>query len=147
MEIRPARRDEVEELTVCSKAAFESDALLGNEGGGGPPDYDSVLWHEQMRESGHLYAVLESGQLLGGVILYCEREERVMHVGRLFIHPQHHRKGSGTAAMLELERLFPDIRLWELDTPVWNGRTNRFYTKLGYRETGRDGEFVSYQKG
>ena len=31
-------------------------------------------------------------------------------------------------------------------TPLWNGRTNAFYTKLGYHEVKRDKEFVYYQK-
>ncbi|WP_196809783.1 dTDP-4-dehydrorhamnose 3,5-epimerase family protein [Butyrivibrio sp. MB2005] len=33
-----------------------------------------------------------------------------------------------------------------LDTPIWNVRTNAFYTKLGYVEVSRDNEFIYYIK-
>ena len=48
--------------------------------------------------------------------------------------------------MREIEAMFPDVKEFTLDTPVWNIRTNRFYTKLGYSEVRRDGEFIYYLK-
>lgn len=37
-------------------------------------------------------------------------------------------------------------KLFALDTPLWNVRTNRFYQKLGYKEHKRDDEFAYYVK-
>jgi hypothetical protein len=48
--------------------------------------------------------------------------------------------------MREIEALFPDVRLFTLDTPVWNIRTNALYTRLGYSEVKRDTEFVYYSR-
>ena len=47
--------------------------------------------------------------------------------------------------MEEIEKKF-DAEKIKLDTPVWNVRTNRFYQKCGYTETGRDDESVYYEK-
>ena len=42
--------------------------------------------------------------------------------------------------------MFPDVKEFTLDTPVWNVRTNAFYTKLGYAEVRRDDQFIYYSK-
>ncbi len=46
----------------------------------------------------------------------------------------------------KIEALFPDVKVFTLDTPTWNTRTNAFYTRLGYSEAKRDSDFVYYTK-
>ena len=48
--------------------------------------------------------------------------------------------------MQEIEAMFPEIKEFDLDTPVWNIRTNQFYTGLGYTEIKRNREFIFYSK-
>ena len=48
--------------------------------------------------------------------------------------------------MKMVEAYYSGIRKIKLDTPIWNVRTNAFYTKLGYREVKRDEGFAYYQK-
>ena len=48
--------------------------------------------------------------------------------------------------MQEIEGMFPAVKEFYLDTPVWNIRTNTFYQKLGYTEYKRNDEFVYYTK-
>jgi hypothetical protein len=48
--------------------------------------------------------------------------------------------------MKMVEAYYPGIKKIKLDTPLWNVRTNAFYTKLGYCEAKRDEEFAYYQK-
>ena len=48
--------------------------------------------------------------------------------------------------MQEIETMFPEVKTFTLDTPVWNVRTNSFYTKLGYTEVRRNNEFIFYSK-
>ena len=69
-----------------------------------------------------------------------------MNIGRIFISPDYFRKGYGTYMMREIEAMFPDVKGFMLDTPIWNTRTNQFYMKLGYSETRRDREFIYYLK-
>lgn len=40
----------------------------------------------------------------------------------------------------------PEVKEFTLDTPVWNVRTNVFYSKLGYKEIKHDEESVFYIK-
>ena len=48
--------------------------------------------------------------------------------------------------MQQIEAMFPQVKTFSLDTPIWNVRTNAFYQKLGYEEVKRDGNFVYYEK-
>ena len=131
-------------LTGISKRSFDSDALLGGPPSGGPPGYMSVPFHMKMARQGHLYKLTDDGLIVGGAVLFLK--DHVLNVGRIFVAPEHFRKGYGLFMMKEVEKMFPEVKEFTLDTPVWNVRTNSFYTKLGYREIKRDNEFVFYSK-
>ena len=145
MILRISQKEEIPELTRISKVAFDTDNLVGNPETGGPPDYDSELWHAKMMECGNLYTAIDQNTIIGGAVLFPNAEQKELYIGRIFIDPVHFHKGYGIAIMEQIEMIHPGF-LCKLDTPVWNIRTNRFYTKLGYQETGRDGETVYYQK-
>ena len=131
-------------LNAISRLAFDSDTEVGAPSAGGPPGYMSLKYHMKMAKSGHLFKLTENGLILGGAILF--RRGGTLNIGRIFIDPQHFRKGYGILMMQEIEALFPDVKVFVLDTPVWNTRTNAFYTRLGYSEVKRDGDFVYYSK-
>ena len=131
-------------LNGMSKRAFDSDVNLGGPSSSGPPGYMSVPFHTKMARQGHLYKLTEDGLIVGGAILFLKGDE--LNVGRIFVSPEHFRKGYGIFMMQEIEKQFPDVKEFTLDTPVWNIRTNAFYSKLGYTEIKRDKEFVFYSK-
>jgi len=131
-------------LTGISKRAFDSDNLVGAPSPGGPPGYMSLPFHTKMARQGHLYKLTDEGLIVGGAILFLKND--VLNVGRIFIAPEHFRKGYGIFMMHEVENMFPEVKEFTLDTPIWNVRTNSFYTKLGYEEIKRDNEFVFYSK-
>ena len=131
-------------LNAISRLAFDSDTEVGAPSAGGPPGYMSLKYHIKMAKSGHLFKLTQNGLILGGAVLF--RNGDTLNIGRIFIDPQHFRKGYGTCMMREIEALFPDARLFTLDTPAWNTRTNAFYTGLGYSEVKRNTDFVYYSK-
>ena len=132
-------------LNSISRQAFDSDTEVGAASRGGPPGYQSVSFHVRMARMNHLFKLVDgNGVILGGAILF--RQGDTLNVGRIFIDPQHFRKGYGIFLMQEIEALYQDVRSFTLDTPVWNTRTNAFYTRLGYSEVKRDTDFVYYSK-
>ena len=131
-------------LNAISKRAFDSDVQVGTPSAGGPPGYMSLKYHLKMARSGYLFKLPENGLIMGGAILF--RKGDTLNIGRVFIDPQHFRKGYGILMMREIEAMFPDVKAFTLDTPVWNTRTNTFYTGLGYSEVERDTDFVYYAK-
>ena len=131
-------------LNAISRLAFDSDTEVGAPSAGGPPGYMSLKYHMKMAKSGHLFKLTENGLILGGAILF--RRGGTLNIGRIFIDPQHFRKGYGIFMMREIEALFPDVKAFTLDTPAWNTRTNAFYTGLGYSEVKRAADLVYYSK-
>ena len=146
MKLVNAELKDIERIAAISKRAFESDIEVGGTIGDYPPEYDSVIWHEQMRNEGHLLQAVVDGEIVGGAILFVDNDGESLYIGRIFIDPAHHRKGYGLSLMKLVEACYPGIRKINLDTPLWNVRTNAFYTKLGYHEVKRDEEFAYYQK-
>ena len=131
-------------LTEISKRSFDSDVFLGGPSAGGPPGYMSVTFHAEMAKQGHLYKLTEDGRIVGGAILFLQGD--ALNIGRIFVAPEHFRKGYGAFMMQEIESMFPGVKEFTLDTPDWNSRTNSFYTKLGYTEIKRNSGFVYYSK-
>ncbi len=131
-------------LNAISKHAFDSDIEVGAPAAGGPPGYMSLKYHMKMARSGHLFKLTENGLIIGGAILFPDGE--TLNISRIFVNPDHYRKGCGIWMMHEIEALYPDIKIYALDTPAWNIRTNSFYQKLGYTEVKRNDELVYYSK-
>ncbi len=131
-------------LNCLSRLSFDSDIDVGAPSKGGPPGYMSLSFHTKMARQNHLFKLTDNGLIVGGAILFPEKDK--LNIGRIFVSPDHFRKGYGTYMMREIEAMFPNVKGFTLDTPVWNIRTNRFYTKLGYSEVRRDREFIYYLK-
>ena len=146
MKLENAEQKYIETLVKISKAAFDSDIDVGASAPGGPPEYDSIVWHRQMQSEGHLLQAVADGEIVVGALLFIADDHTTLYVARIFIDPVHHRKGYGISLMKLAETFYPGIRRVALDTPLWNVRTNAFYQKLGYCEYKRDDAFAYYQK-
>ena len=132
-------------LVGISKHAFESDVDVGASELCGPPGYKSLSLYTKMARMNCLYKLIDDdGLTVGGAVLFVKDNE--MNVSRIFVAPEHFRKGYGIFMMQRIEEMFPDVKTFSLDTPIWNVRTNAFYQKLGYVEVRRDGDFVYYEK-
>ena len=132
-------------LVAISKHAFDSDVEVGATGAGGPPGYNSLSFHTKMARMNCLYKLVDAdGLIVGGAVLFVKDDG--MNIARIFVAPEHFRKGYGIFIMQQIEALFDNIKVFVLDTPVWNVRTNAFYQKLGYTEVRRDSDFVYYEK-
>ena len=146
MKLEKAELKQIEKIVAISKAAFDSDLHVGASEPDAPPDYDSIPWLVQMQKEGHLFQAVIDKEIVGGAILFLDKDSETLYIGRIFIDPVHHRKGYGLSLMKMVETYYSGIKKIQLDTPLWNVRTNAFYTKLGYRVVKQDNEFAYYQK-
>ncbi len=131
-------------LMCISKKAFDSDVEVGASSVGGPPGYNSLSFYTKMARMNCLYKLVDDYKIVGGALLFLKADE--LNVGRIFVDPEHFRKGYGIFMMQQIEESFAEVKVFTLDTPIWNVRTNAFYQKLGYVEVRRDGDFVYYEK-
>ena len=131
-------------LMCISKKAFDSDVEVGASSVGGPPGYATLSFHTKMARMNCLYKLVDDYKIVGGALLFLKDD--VLNIGRIFINPEHFRKGYGIFMMQQIEESFPEVKIFTLDTPIWNIRTNAFYQKVGYVEVRRNGDFVYYEK-
>ena len=138
--------EDIKNIVEMSKRAFHTDINVGGSKGDYPPDYDSLLWHKQMADEGHLYKAISDNKLVGAAVLFIDENLKRLYVGRIFIDSAFHKKGYGIKLMESIETHFPCIHQIDLDTPSWNVRTNSFYQKIGYTKVKNEDGFVFYHK-
>ena len=80
---------------------------------------------EQSIDSGETYRIVYDGQNVGGVILKAEGERGNLEI--LFVSLCVHSKGIGYAAWCEVEKLHPEVKVWETVTPYFEKRNIHFY--------------------
>ena len=131
-------------LMCISKKAFDSDVEVGASSVGGPPGYATLSFHTKMARMNCLYKLVVDYKIVGGAIIFLKDNE--LNIGRIFVDPEYFRKGYGIFMMQQIEESFAEAKVFTLDTPIWNVRTNTFYQKLGYVEVRRDGDFIYYEK-
>lgn len=80
------------------------------------------------------YRIVVDGKKVGGVILSINRETNVNELEILFVAPEEHSKGIGFGAWQEIERLYPETKIWETCTPYFDKRNIHFYVnKCGFQ--------------
>lgn len=146
MFIVKAQANQIEKIVNMSVRAFETDINVGGEKGECPPEFDSIEWHKQMAQEGHLYQAMIKNDLVGAAIIFPDETGKSVYIGRIFIDSVYHRKGYGIRLMDCIENKFPCATEFNLDTPSWNERTNAFYRKIGYQIIKVEDGFTFYRK-
>ena len=137
-----ARFQDAAALTDVQQQTFDDDSrrFAGRPSGGGPPGYDSVDWTLWAIKTGIYYKILAGPfppQIVGGVILF-DMHRRHFNLGRIFVEPAWQDRGIGSQAIRFIEKTFPYVKRWSLDTPEWATRNHHFYERLGYIKVGEE---------
>ena len=80
---------------------------------------------EQSIDSDETYRIVCDGQNVGGLILKVEGERGDLEI--LFVSACVHSRGIGYAAWCEVEKLHPEVKVWETVTPYFEKRNIHFY--------------------
>ena len=80
---------------------------------------------EQSIDGGEAYRIMQDGKPVGGVIIRVECDKGDLDI--LFVSPKIHSRGVGYAAWCEVEKLHPEVKVWETVTPYFEKRNIHFY--------------------
>ena len=80
---------------------------------------------EKSIDDGITYRILYNDEKVGGVVVNICGERGELEL--LFVSPHAHNKGIGYAAWCEIEKLYPDVKVWETLTPYFEKRNIHFY--------------------
>ncbi len=135
--LTPLTRDDREQFILDNQRAFkygameefgERDSHIEEDG-----EIISRATIERSIDEGAAYRIREDGRKVGGLVLKIDEETGRNHLELLFVTPAAHSRGVGTAAWKEVERLYPDTKVWETCTPYFETRNIHFYVnKCGF---------------
>ena len=129
VELKPLHPSDREQFILDNQEAFNYGAL---EEFGRRDDHfeedDQIISRETIEASidgGEAYRIVQDGQLVGGVVIRDEGERGDLEL--LFVSPRVHSRGIGYAAWCAVERLHPEVKVWETVTPYFEKRNIHFY--------------------
>jgi GNAT superfamily N-acetyltransferase len=68
-------------------------------------------------------------------------------IGAIFLEPAWQHNGYGKQVMLMIEKLYPKVKRWRLETPAESFGLHRFYESLGYVKTKEKVDSASGMRG
>lgn len=122
---------DAEILREIAIRAFDEDKTMY---GSLPPGIETLEWHLEKIKNGMYYKIVQDNTIIGGINLY-DLGNRHFRLGALYIDSDYQNQGIGTKAISFIEKTYPHIRKWSLDTPYKSYRNHYFYEKHGYAKT------------
>ena len=80
---------------------------------------------ENAIENGEAFRIVCNGEIAGGVVVRVDGDKGDLEL--LFVSPRAHSKGIDYAAWCEIERMYPQDKVWETVTPYFEKRNIHFY--------------------
>lgn len=82
------------------------------------------------------YHFIRNERIVGGAIVVINQATQVNSLDFFFTHPDQHGQGIGLSAWFELERQYPETKVWHTATPYFEKRNIHFYVnKCGFKIT------------
>ena len=80
---------------------------------------------EQSIDTGEAYRIMHDGKPVGGVVIKLDGDRGDLDL--LSVSPKVHSKGIGYAAWCAVEKMHPEVEVWETVTPYFEKRNIHFY--------------------
>ncbi len=129
VELRPLDPSDREQFIKDNQEAFRFGALeefgLRNERYEEEGEIISRETIEQSVDDGEAYRIVCDGKVVGGVVISVDGERGDLEL--LFVSPRVHSRGIGYAAWRAVEKLHPEVKVWETVTPYFEKRNIHFY--------------------
>ena len=127
--LEPLKAEDINQFVLDNQEAFRYGALeefglrdnhFEEEG-----EIISRATIEKAISEGEAYRIICDGKVAGGVVVRINGDKGDLEL--LFVPPRVHSKGIGYAAWCEIERMYPQVKVWETVTPYFEKRNIHFY--------------------
>ncbi len=129
VKLLPLREDDREQFIKDNQRAFKYGATeeFGNRDDHFEEEGEIISRKtiEQSIDKGEAYRIMADNRKAGGVIVRVEGNHGDLDI--LFTLPECHSKGIGYAAWCQIEKMYPDIEVWETVAPYFETRNIHFY--------------------
>ena len=129
VKLLPLEKSDREQFIIDNQTAFNYGAMeeFGQRDNHFEED-GQIISRETIEESidnGEAYRIVVYGNKVGGVVIKVDGDKGDLDL--LFVSPDVHSKGIGYAAWCEIEKLHPEVKVWETVTPYFEQRNIHFY--------------------
>ena len=127
--LRPLTPDDREQFIRDNQEAFNYGAL--EEFGRRDDHFEEdgeIISRETIEASidgGEAWRILLGDEKIGGVVLKVDGDRGDLEL--LFVSPRFHSRGIGYSAWRAVEKLHPEVKVWETVTPYFETRNIHFY--------------------
>ncbi len=127
--LEPLKAEDINQFVLDNQEAFRYGALeefglrdnhFEEEG-----EIISRATIEKAISEDEAYRIICDGKVAGGVVVRINGDKGDLEL--LFVPPRVHSKGLGYAAWCEIERMYPQVKVWETVTPYFEKRNIHFY--------------------
>ena len=129
VELKPLHPSDREQFILDNQEAFNYGALEEFVRRDDHFEEDGEIISRETIEAsidgGKAYRIIQDGRPVGGVVIKVEGEYGNLEL--LFVSPKVHSKGIGYAAWCAVEKLHPEVKIWETVTPYFEKRNIHFY--------------------
>ena len=132
-QLRLATQRDLTTLVNVAISAFEDDEKFkpSNAIAGGPPGHNELKTHQEWLSTLTYLVCEEANSLAGTCILKIDGKEALIH--GIHVHATQIDKGIGSWILNEVEKQFPQIKRYYLETPDYSKRNHHFYEKNGFK--------------
>ena len=129
VQLLPLEKRDIEQFISDNQRAFNYGAM--EEFGQRDNHFEEegqIIARETIKQSiagGEAYRIVADGNKVGGVVIKVDGDKGDLDL--LFVSPDVHSKGLGYAAWCEIEKMHPEVKIWETVTPYFEQRNIHFY--------------------
>ena len=127
--LEPLKAEDINQFVLDNQEAFRYGALeefgLRDNHFEEKGEIISRATIEKAISEGEAYRIICDGKVAGGVVVRINGDKGDLEL--LFVPPRVHSKGLGYAAWCEIERMYPQVKVWETVTPYFEKRNIHFY--------------------
>lgn len=128
------KQDDKEQFILDNQEAFNFGAMQNLNSSDTSLKDNEIISRDTIEKSikeGAAFRIISDGKKVGGVVVKVSQE--IGDLELLFVLPKFHNKGIGQQAWKEVEKLFPNVKIWKTVTPYFEKRNIYFYVnKCGF---------------
>lgn len=135
VELRKVEQDDTQAIKNMMCLIYEDELkkwFYGKEEALYIPGYDSIEMQRYHMWDDKYFMIMYECTMVGVVLVSTTGREHG-RIDRFYVLPEYQGKGIGSEAITLIETIFPEVKVWTLDTTKFSPRNHHFYEKNGYQ--------------